>query len=224
MKKQALGIITIMMVICHIPISLVAQQLKEIAFKKIEMELQSEKPQNMVASPLQVKLKIAEQQPISSKGFEFAIVITNNSSADVDIGNPLTTLSPSMIDEQGYSVLLDNPRASEIVHYRRFFVPSFEAFEIGSTLVNGKKQEVNYHTSESIRIPAKATYQINLSILRFSANPKTHSIEERNASAIKIKKGKYRFRVSLMVAAARGTTTRFADILRISEVAVSYGL
>ncbi len=223
MKKQILGIIAMVIVVCQFNLgTLFAQQVKEIPFKLDEIgPPQLMNGRTMAASPLQLKLKIATQQPVSSKGLQFILVITNGSSAEVSIYNPLDVLRILMQSEIGQfaSIMHQSLISSQ---YRGFFVPKFESFEIGDTFINGKKREVDYHTSENIPIPANGTYQVNLSILNVIKRLSAASVEERE-TITKIKKGKYKLRFSIITSTVRTAKDSFVYGLKTPEVEVVYG-
>ncbi len=224
MKKQTLVIIAMIIVICQFNLGTsFAQQVKEIPFKIDERSLKLKDREIMATSPLSLKIKIATQQPISDNGLQFAFVITNNSSTEISLGNPLINLTPKLIDEKGRFISVINEYSMMLINYRKFYVPKFEAFEIGDTFINGKKQEIDYHTSENISIPGNGTYQINLGVLNIRTNPSAATPKERTAAAIKIKKGKYKLSFGAVVATARTVKPFFSNILDTPEIEVDYG-
>ncbi len=223
MKKQALGIIAMIIVICQFNLgTLFAQKVRELPFKREENPVKLESRRTMDASPLSLKIAMATAQPVSGQGLKFTLVITNNSSTEISLYNPLIALTPWLINEKGEYISFSNIRMSMDVNYVTFYVPNFEAFEIGDTFINGKKHEVDYHTSETINIPANGTYQVNLSVLNVRVGPGATS--DHMGSAInKLKKGRYKLSFRASISTARTEKAFFVYSLNTPEIEVDYG-
>jgi len=217
MKKQTLGIITSIIVICQLNVNtLFAQKAKIVPFNDLKIEVE----QKMNFPDLKLELKIDTQQPVYREGLKFTIIITNRSSKELDLYNPLDMSTLVLNNEMGIPVSVDRSPLF-IAKYARFYVPNFESFDVGKTFLNGKMVNIDFYNTENIKLPANSSLEMNLSIANVLTNPRLR--RKPDAPKSKIAKGKYSLTLTTMISSVRSSKEFFLKTMETPEVTVLYG-
>lgn len=208
-----------------------AQTVKEIKFERSKFD----KPP--IFNPITAILKINTQQPVSSQGLKFSVILRNNSGRSVMIYSPLDVLSIRLLDKDGGNQIIPHdPKFS--AKYSGPFITKFESFDVVRVFLNGKAETTDFSKTENITISANGTYEMELAIktvLKNSPVP-TSTIKgdiatiewpriDQNAPRAELKNGNYKLNMSIGLYERPNVKGSFGYTLRTLEtIQLGYGL
>jgi hypothetical protein len=134
------------------------------AEKQLRLLPQEQRYEN-ITEKLQAHICIDTIQKQSDKGLQFSIRITNDSSADISISNPLEFMGPVLSNDTGLNMMTEEIGRSlmHLAYGRKYH---YSSFNIAAVKVNGKKSTNDLNAARTIIIPAKGVYDIFVSITK----------------------------------------------------------
>ena len=148
---------------------------------------------------IQLSFKIAVQQEISEGGLLFTVVLSNTSSEDAKIENPLDYLQIILQDEEGWPVKLPLATPARALFNASGPIEITRSFKVES--IENSLSEANLMTiakDEDILLKAGTAYQFNIRIDKVMDTDKKSVMAVVN-TAKPIDKGKYKVNINLSI-------------------------
>ena len=168
-------------------------------------------------NPLEASVIIDVKQPQSGTGLHFSIKLVNRSNNDKLVHNILDGLLLTVYqDDPGTLIPPPSDVFSREFRKGQKWVLGEVPFEIGDLYINEKKQKIDLTQTEKITIPKGGTLVLNLSVLKV--------YDKRLTKKENLKKGHYRFYISMGINSWTAGNSAFYDRLEIPQIIIDYGL
>jgi hypothetical protein len=211
--------ITVVILLCSVWQNNFAQSVKEIKFKEYQIEI--EKNHQKKPAGIIVIFKIDTLQKLSPNGLKFSIKLKNDSTENLEIGNPLDFMTIMLLDEAGINVYFPEP-SRLFINQKGSHV--YKSFEVERITKNAKEVfDLDINNAKTIVLPPKGEleifYKIKIALKSDAKKPYTENEAEQ------LKSGIYKFFMGLAIVPQKNSkqTDLASMALNIPVTTIYYG-